>query len=444
MTGFLERPRTACALGGALSTISALPGVAPVIHSAIGCGGNLSGAAAFGAGYCGSSYISGNSAPTSGVTETEIVFGGSDRLAEEIEATFELIDAELFVVATGCMTEMIGDDVQGVVSEFAADGKPILAISTPSFKGDAYAGYEIVLDGILNRYLPRASKKDPLLVNIFGVIPAYDPFFRGDLAEIKRLLEALGLSVNCFFAPGETYEQILRAPQASLNIVLSRAWGTLLAERFKDRHQTPYWITDLPVGPEATDAFLREAAERLGIDHALTQSVIERENALYYGYFERAVDMFSEGEYKFYTATVTNANTAIPYARFLQRELGWLVGDVFVTDLLNEEQKRAVQAGFDEAGIGGRLLFETDTSRIGDHLVQAHARSDGSRYFDAYTPFYILGSTIEKETAARLGATLLPVSFPVYNRVIVDRGYAGYWGGLHLFEDIVDILVAAK
>lgn len=444
MSEFVERPRTSCALGGALAVIAALPEVAPVIHSSIGCGGNLSGVTAFGSGYCGSSYVSGQSAPSSGITETEIVFGGTDRLAEEIESTLELIDARLFVVTTGCMTEMIGDDVQGVVSGFASEGNPILAVSTPSFKGDAYAGYEIVLEGIFNRFLPRAEQKNPRLVNLFGIIPNYDPFFRGDLLEIQRLLNALGLEVNTFFTPGQSYDNILSAPSAALNIVLSSVWGVEFAEHFQERHETPFWITDLPVGPEASDSFLRGVVQQLGVDSELAEQVIRRENKEYYGFFGRAVDIFADAEYKFYAATVTNANNAIPYAKFLSRELGWVLDDVFITDLLGEDRRQRVIDAYQHSGLQGRLTFETDTSRVSDHLTENRPRSRAERYFDAHTPLYILGSSLEKEIALKKGASLLTVSYPVYNRIIVDRGYAGYRGGLHLFEDLIDVLVAPK
>jgi nitrogenase molybdenum-iron protein beta chain len=133
MATFIEKPRSACALSGALAAIGTLPGVVPIIHSALGCGGGLSMATSFGAGYLGSGYCSGSSAPSSGITEKEIVFGGNERLEEEITSTLELIDGELFIVATSCMTEMIGDDVFGVVNAFSGRGKPVIAISTPSF-----------------------------------------------------------------------------------------------------------------------------------------------------------------------------------------------------------------------------------------------------------------------------------------------------------------------
>lgn len=445
MGGFIERPRTACALGGALATISALPGVVPVVHSALGCAGNLSNAAAFGSGYCGSSYCSGQSVSTSAVTETEIVFGGTERLAEEIEAALELIDADLFLVLTSCMTEMIGDDVEGVVSEFREEGKPVLALSTPSFKGDAYSGYSIVLEGVFNRYLPKARAKNPKLVNIFGLVPSYDPFFRGDLSEIKRLLEKLGLQVNTFFTPDQTFANLTSAPEAALNILFSRAWGVEFAENFARIHGTPYLITDLPIGPEATDLFLREIGKKLEVESAYIEKVIEQENKEYYGYFQRAVDLFADSDYKFYAAVIANSNNAIPYARFLERELGWIPKDIFVTDILREDQKDALRQGFEAQNLLGELIFESDTSRIEVTLRQRHARDRGEPYFDDdLSPLYILGSSLEKQLALGRGANYLSVSFPVYNRVILDRGYAGYRGGLHLFEDLVDVLVAPK
>jgi nitrogenase molybdenum-iron protein beta chain len=442
MATFVEKPRSACALSGALVSISALPGVVPIIHSATGCGGGLSMASSFGGGYFGSGYCSGYSAPTSSITETDIVFGGSERLSEQITATMELIDARLFVVATGCMTEMIGDDVFGVVNEF--DGKPIIAINTPSFQGDSYAGYEILLHGIFNHYLPVSTQKDEKLVNIFGLVPAYDPFFRGDLEEIARLLKSLGLRVNTFFTPDQTFENILTAPNAGLNIVFSHVYGTGFAERFEERHGTPFWITDIPIGAEAADRFLTEAGERLGIDSETVKTVIARENREYYGYFERCADVFCDGDMKYYSVVVSNSNYAVPIASFLQKELGWVGLESFVTDQLQDPQKEALQNAYNVAGLDSELLFETDTSKIVKTIAKRHPENRGQRYFDDISPLFIVGSSLEKVAAAKRQASLLSVSYPVYNRIILDRGYAGYRGGLHLFEDLIDVIVSPR
>lgn len=434
MSDFVERPRTACALAGALAVIGNLPEVIPIVHTSLGCGGNLGGSIAFGAGYLGGGYCNGAASPSTGVTETEIVFGGTDRLYEQIRNTLELIDGRLYIVSTGCMTEMIGDDAAGIVSEFASEGKPVLAISTPSFKGDSYHGYEIVLDGIFNRFLPVAKEKNPRLVNIFGLVPGYDPFFRGDLEEIERLLTALGLRVNTFFTPGQTFDNLTSAPEASLNIVLSRTWGVELAEKFEERHGTPYWVTDLPIGPEATDAFLRSVAERFGLD---ADGLIEAENRKFYGYFERTADAFCDQDLKHYAITVTNANYAIPVSRFVTRELGWVLTDSFVTEKLSEQQQAALRGEIP-------LTFLTGVQEIAKTITRNHPQNRGQRYFDDLSPLYIIGSTLEKRTAAARGAKHLSVSFPAYDRFITDRGYAGYRGGLHLFEDLIGQIMSVK
>ncbi len=85
MSGFIDRPKYSCALGGAISTLNALPGVAPILHAAPGCGLNLSYAINGGSGYVGSGYCGGACLPSTNVCEKEIVFGGEDRLIDLIE-----------------------------------------------------------------------------------------------------------------------------------------------------------------------------------------------------------------------------------------------------------------------------------------------------------------------------------------------------------------------
>jgi nitrogenase molybdenum-iron protein beta chain len=440
MSEFIDRPRTSCALGGALAAISALPDVIPIIHTATGCGGNLMNSVAFGAGYLGNGYCSGNAAPTSAITQTEIVFGGNERLREQIESTLKLIDGKLYIVATGCMTEMIGDDAAGTASEFAADGAPVVAISTPSFKGDNYAGYEILLDGIFNRYLPAADEKDARLINVFGVVPGYDPLFRGDLEEIERLGAKLGLTVNTFFSPTQTFENITAAPKAALNVILSRTRCAEFARRFEERHGTPYWVTDLPIGPEATDAFLEALAQKTGLDTA--RRVIDEENRWYYRYFERTVDSYTDGELRSYAVTATNSNYAIPLNKYLHRELGWVLLDAFVTDALDGDARARVEEGF--AGLPVAPVFEGGAFEIARLITRNHPENRGQRYFDAKTPLYIVGSTLEKQAAVKRGARYLAVSFPAFDRAIVSGGYAGYRGGLRLYEDLIGAFMSAK
>ena len=96
MEAYIEKPRFACPLGGALATVGAIPRAVAILHSSQGCGGNSNGAIMGAAGHLGSGYCGGASVPASGISEQQIVFGGETRLEEQLRTTPEVIDADLF------------------------------------------------------------------------------------------------------------------------------------------------------------------------------------------------------------------------------------------------------------------------------------------------------------------------------------------------------------
>ncbi len=59
--------------------------------------------------------------------ENDVVFGGTKRLTELIEATLKILKADLFVVLNGCIGELVGDDTGAVVEEFQKQGVPVNA-----------------------------------------------------------------------------------------------------------------------------------------------------------------------------------------------------------------------------------------------------------------------------------------------------------------------------
>jgi nitrogenase molybdenum-iron protein beta chain len=160
MNRFVDRPRYLCTLSGAVGTLMALPRAIPIIHAAAGYGGNISNAINGAAGYLGSGYCAGQALPSTNVYEKEIVFGGEDRLAEQITNTLKIMDGDLYFVVTGCMVEMIGDDAIGVVNRFRSQGLPILAAETGGFKGNSYRGYDIVLQTLFREYVQKSPLKD--------------------------------------------------------------------------------------------------------------------------------------------------------------------------------------------------------------------------------------------------------------------------------------------
>lgn len=358
----------------------------------------------------------------------------------------EMIEGEIYIVVTGCMTEIIGDDPKIVVSQFKDPAKPILYVHTGGFKGNSYKGYDLVLETLFSEYVAKAKSKKKNLVNIWGVVPGLDPFFRGDLEEIKRLLNLLGIQVNTFYSYDESLENLYRAGSASANIVLSRVYGLEAAKSFQEKHGTPYIVEDIPIGAQATVEFLDKITELLNLNKQSVDRVIAREKKNYYSYMERVADSYLDSDLQNYAVVVGNANYCYPVTRFLAEEIGWLPELSVITDSLTDEEKETLRLSFkDFTNIKApELVFETDTGKIQSHFAQGRSLYSDDRYLPALSPLFVLGSTHELELAGNLGAKALSISFPIVDRAVLNKGYAGFKGGLHLFEDLFNVLLARR
>ena len=446
MSSFIERPRYACALGGALAALRAIPRAIPVIHASAGCGQNLYIAYNSGGGYLGGGYCGGNSLPSSNVIERDIVFGGEERLREQIKTTLEVMDGDIYVVLTGCMVEMIGDDLDAVVSEFIENDKPVIAVHTPSFRGNSYTGYDLLLSGLAKKYVAKQKEKKANKVNVFGIIPALDVFWEGNLKEIKRLLARLGLEVNTFFGEGETLEAIKNAGNASLNIVISETYGEEAARIFEEIHDIPFITSELPIGAHATEDFLKKVSEKLNIGKSVSDEVIKDEKRLYYSYVERLADIYNDIDLQRYAIVVGDYNYAPAITKFLSDELGWLPELTVITDLPQDDLKEKIVSSLDgmKSGLKANVKFDTNTSSVKKYIAEVWQRNRNDRYYDSMSPAVIVGSAFERDLAAEFNLPLVTATYPVTNRVVLNRAYAGINGGLSLTEDIFSTLVAGR
>jgi len=443
---FVERARYLCSLGGASATVTALPGGIPILHSASGCAGNFAwtqngGSGLQVGGYCGSLTV-----PSSNIQENEVVFGGEDRLREQIANTLKVMDGGLYVVLTGCVPEIIGDDIFAVVNEFREEGHPVVGAATGGFRGDSYWGYDLVLQALVKDYLTRGLPKVKGRVNLWGVVPYMDPFWRGNLEGARRLLELVGLEVNSFFTPEDTLEAIREGATAELNIVVSDVYGQGAARLFEERHGTPYLTVPLPVGAAASEDFLKAVGAALSLDEEVVASAIAREKREYYKFLEPLTDCFNDLDLQRYAVVVGDANYATALSRSLADDLGWLPVLTVVTDKLQEELQPKVAARADAFSSGYRtnVVFESDASEVIGHLNRVWPRSNGDKYHNAFSPAFVVGSSLERDLALKIGAPHLSVSFPVANRAVLDRGYTGFRGGLRLAEDLLSQVVANR
>jgi nitrogenase molybdenum-iron protein beta chain len=446
MANFVERPRYFCALGGAMETITALPKVIPILHAAPGCAGNITWTQNGGGGLQVGGYCGALTVPSSNVQEKEVVFGGIERLREEIRNTLDVIEGELYFVITGCVTEIIGDDVKAVVAEFQNEGVQIIHAETGGFKGNSYYGYDLVLQSLFKNYLQKGVPKVKNKVNLWGIAPFMDVFWRGNLDGLRELLEKLGLEVNTFFTDRDSLANIRQAAGAELNIVVSDIYGVEAAEVFKEVHGTPYLKLSLPIGPAATDNFLQQVTAALSRDQNSAAKVIARERQHYYHYLEPLIEGYNDLDLQRYAIVIGDVNYAVALTKFLADDLGWLPELVVFTDQLNVEQQQnlANSRFLLDSGFKPKVIFETDTSEILRHFKQNWPEFQSQKYYNAFSPAFVVGSSLDRDLAQGIGAAHLSVSFPVANRVVIDRGYTGYRGGLRLIEDLLSSIIIGR
>lgn len=446
MSTYLERPRFSCAFTGAIATVGALPRAIPVLHSAPGCAGNLAWTQLGGSGLQTGGYCATLSIPSSNLQEREVVFGGAERLKEQIAGTLEVMDGDLFFVLTGCVPEMIGDDVQTVAAEFRGRGIDILVAETAGFKGNSYVGYDLVLQALFRQYVRPATKRAEKTVNLWGVPPVWDPFWRGNLEALRTLLEQLGLRVNSFFTRHDTLAAIGSAAEAQCNLVVSDVYGVEAARVFEEKFGTPFLSHPLPVGPAGTESFLRAVGSALALPQKKVTALIEKERRYYLKYVASLIDSYSDIDLQRYAVVVGDANYAVSLTRFLADDFGWLPEVAVCTDALDDKSQQTLREhlGALDSGIRPELVFETDTSKIPERFRALKPAPPPGRYADPFSPAFVVGSSLDREFAQSIAADHLSVSFPVANRAVLNRGYTGHGGGLHLIEDLCTTIVARR
>ncbi|MDR1578210.1 MAG: hypothetical protein LBT86_08315 [Deltaproteobacteria bacterium] len=444
---FIERAKSSCALGGAIATISSLPRSIPIVHASGGCAQTLSATYNLGSGYKGPGYCSGTMTPTSNITENNIVFGGEERLEEQIEATLRVMEGDLYFVVTGCQVEIIGDNAALVTSRFKDRPKPVLYASAPGFLGDGFKGYEAVLSSLVKDFIAPSTKKDNKTVNILGFMPGQDVFYRGNIQNLIFLLNKLDLKVNSFFGDGETIEKIKNYGQAAYNLVFSPIHGQQTAQAFEETHDIPTLTVDLPIGDTGSEAFLRQIAEPLNLPKAKVEAVIAEEKAIYYSYFQRFLEITGDLDYQRYAVVSSDINYAFPLIQYVSEDLGWIPHLVVVNEEPDDEESSAQYVKKFEtltAKARPKIVFEANTGQLLRHVRESWPYNHNDKYYNQLAPLFVIASSLDGSAAQKLGANYLPVSYPVTNRAVLTKGYAGYRGGLNLAEDLYSSLVSNR
>ena len=431
-TNSISQVRYGCALG-AMHSVSAIPGAIPITHCGPGCVDKQYMSLSFYNGYQGGGYSGGAVPPSSNLQEKDVVFGGAKHLEQLIDASLKIMDADLFVVLNGCIPEIVGDDIGAVVARYQEKGVPIVSAETGGFKGNNFTGHEIVTEAIIEQYVDKyadKSKKQKGLINVWSELPFQNTFWRGDLTELKRILEGAGWQVNILFGYGSKgAAEWLTIPNAEFNLVVGPWLGLKTAKLLEKKYGQPYLhLPVLPIGAKQAGEFLRAIAAFAKENEVQTEAFIRQEEREYYYYLEYFTDFYAEYWWGLPAAyaVVSDAAYNLAINKFLVNQLGLIPAKQIkqiITDHTPEKYQEGIREQYRQLAedVSAEVEFVEDGYIVGELLKQQDY---------GHKPPVIFGTSWERDIVKELKGHIVEVD------VVLNKTYIGYRGALTLLETI--------
>ncbi len=200
--------------------------------------------------------------------EQDVIFGGEKKLEN---ALVELINTHkpklIFVYAT-CIVGVIGDDVEAICKKVSLmyDVR-IIPVRSPGFSGNKTTGYRMACNAIMELIRPYKNQPKVKGINILG-----DFNLAGELWIIKSYLKEIGVSVISTFTGDASYESLIQAPKAILNVVQCAGSSTYLAKQMEEEMGIPFIKVSF-FGIEDTKSSLVRIADALGEKETIEKAI---------------------------------------------------------------------------------------------------------------------------------------------------------------------------
>jgi len=385
------------------------------------------------------------------MTEDAAVFGGQKNMFAGLENAKALYKPEMIAVSTTCMAEVIGDDLNAFIGNAKKAGSvpeefPTPFAHTPSFVGSHTTGWDNMFEGIARYFtLNHMEDKEVGKNGKINIVPGFETYL-GNYRVIKRMMDEMGVSYSMLSDPSEvldtpadgtfrmyeggtTIDEIKDAPNAKDTLFLQQ-WQSVKSEKFTKgtwNHSTPK--IDIPMGLEATDAFLMKVSE-------ITGQPIPASLELERG---RLVDMMTDSHTwmhgkKF--ALYGDPDFVMGMTRFLL-ELGAEPTDVLCNNA-NKRWQKAMKKMLEASPYG------KDTQvHIGKDLW--HFRS----LMFTNKPDFMIGNSygkfIQRDTLYKgkeFEVPLIRIGFPIFDRHHMHRATTmGYEGAMQILTTLVNSIL---
>ncbi|MDF2567287.1 MAG: nitrogenase molybdenum-iron cofactor biosynthesis protein NifE [Oscillospiraceae bacterium] len=255
----------ACVYCGARVVLNPITDAFHIVHGPIGCASytwDIRGSLSSG------SELYRNSFSTD-LQEKDIVFGGAEKLTRAIDEVMETYAPKLIFVYATCIVGVIGDDVEAVCR--AAEAKyhnRVIPVKAPGFAGHKAVGYRLACNALMELITPHKDIAKTKGINILG-----DFNLAGEMWILKNYLKQLGIPVVSTITGDSSYETLIKAPSAQLNIVQCAGSMMYLAKRMEEEMGIPFMKVSF-FGIDDTTSSLVRVAQALNDEECIKKAKI--------------------------------------------------------------------------------------------------------------------------------------------------------------------------
>ena len=175
----------------------------------------------------------------SGLTDIDAIMGNDEKFLRDIEDVAEELKPKFIALASSPIPFMNGTDFPGLARALTAEtGIPAFSVPTSGMHDYVY-GAGLALAEIARHFTGAAEKRKRKL-NLLGVTPLdFGPQPMVD--AMKKRLEERGWEILSTWAMGDTLEELGRAGEAEVNLVVSSV-GIPAANVLREKFGTPFLV----------------------------------------------------------------------------------------------------------------------------------------------------------------------------------------------------------
>ena len=250
------------------------------------------------------------------------IFGGIKELERLIQSRIDAGTKVIFVLTT-CVPGIIGDDVEGLCERMqsANEGTTITSVEIDGIlNGAHYQAHEIVLKRLCT-LVDKDAEPAKDSINLIGYFDSTDKMLMR-LDDTKRLVEGLGLRINCRFLDDNEFSEFRQMKKGCIDVMFTKnVSNRQTCEILENELGIPWFDKAMPNGLLETRDWLTEFGKRMDVPEERVKSLIASFENDYNDFKEEYGGRFSGMKAVIYCPTATNINWMLEILDILGAEV---------------------------------------------------------------------------------------------------------------------------